>query len=323
MNNEVRSSYLDGQERQVHFNLKNPDNCDDAQLEEEWNLLTSLAKKHGVDITNKEAKKKKHDSRNKFDGVNLVAQGYDTRHWSIQDVLNHNLLKHVPLEVKGLVLAMTPFLKATSRGRLVGSGQESLNAGELAKNLNMNTKTIAPLLEKAEMYGLIRCTREGASKHYSIEREYYECGRGEAITDFVKVFQGKIKELLAVRRGKLNCEQWGILADLLNHMHYESHIICNEPDNPNYSEMKIWRNKDIIERLNVDKQTVSKTMKKFNELGIIIEIKAYGLKTIIMNPEMFSRQKLGISMEKLKEVALTQKGNLSKGKNYIKSSRCS
>ncbi|MED3321219.1 hypothetical protein P4377_07010 [Bacillus thuringiensis] len=255
----------------------------------------------------------------KENNKNLVENGYDTRHWSTQRILNHSALKHVPMEVKGVVIALSSLMNSRARGKLTkGNGGESLTFTEICKAINMDNKTVKPLLEDAEMYGIIKSSQVGASKHYALDTDYYHCGKLRGDSDFVKVFQGKIRELLAVKKNKLSCFEWGIVSELLNQMHYESHIICNEPENPNYTEMKVWRAKDIVERLSVTKQQVTKAMKKFNELGIIVEIKVYGLRTIIMNPEMFSRTKLKIDMDKLQKVALAQKDNLTKKRNYIR-----
>ncbi|HDR7941221.1 TPA: hypothetical protein QCY47_000581 [Bacillus wiedmannii] len=306
MNNEVRSSYREGQERQVHFEV------DEAKYQE----FKRLAEELGMDYTNKEAKAKQLDGLSRKKAIKRQQEAnYDTRHWSIQLASGHQQLEHVPLEVKGLVLALSSLLKPKSKGKLTGRGLKGLSLNEIADKLNRPINTLRPLLKQAELYGLIHSVKVGKENNYFIEMEYYQCGKSKEAEDFIKVFQ--IKMLAIVQDKKLNFTDLGILSVLLNHMHYESHIICEDPTSPLYSEMKVWRPQNIADKLLLNIQAVRRTLRKFNNEGITVEMKAYGIKTIILNPESFSRSKLKIDMGKLKEVANREKGNLTR-KNYFK-----
>ncbi|UNK34177.1 hypothetical protein MNO09_04895 [Bacillus sp. N5-665] len=306
MNNEVRSSYREGQERQVYFEV------DEAKYQE----FKRLAEELGMDYMNKEAKAKKLDGLSREKAIKRQQEAnYDTRHWSIQLASEHIQLEHVPLEVKGLVLALSSLLKPKSKGKLTGRGLKGLSLNEIADKLNRPINTLRPLLKGAELYGLIHSVKVGKENNYFIETEYYQCGKSKEAEDFIKVFQTKM--LAIAQDKKLNFTDLGILSVLLNHMHYESHIICEDPTSPLYSEMKVWRPQNIADKLLLNIQAVRRTLRKFNNEGITVEMKVYGIKTIILNPESFSRSKLKIDMDKLKEVANREKGNLTR-KNYFK-----
>ncbi|MEV5108324.1 hypothetical protein MRBLBA3_000253 [Bacillus sp. LBA3-1-1.1] len=301
----IISSYESGQERVVYHKV------DEAK----YQAFKRLASELGMTFSNKGAEKKQHDSRDKTKGISLHEQGYDLRHWSIQLATGHLQLENVPLEVKGLVLALSSLMKPKAKGKLSGSNREGLSIKGISDKLNCNIKTLRPLLQDAELYGMIQLEKVGKESHCFLESEFYQCGRSKEADDFIKVFQAKMLEI--VQSKKLNFTELGILSVLLNHMHYESHIICEDPTSPLYSEMKVWRPQNIADKLLVDIQAVRRTLRKFNQQGITVEMKAYGIKTIILNPEMFSRQKLKIDMDKLKEVANREKGNLTR-KNYFK-----
>ncbi|MES5858934.1 hypothetical protein QCI47_20190 [Bacillus cereus group sp. RP29] len=306
MNEQVYNSYRDGYEKEVYHNIDN---------DEKYQEFKRLAEELGMEFTNKEAKAKQRGGLDKKRAIERQQEAnYDTRHWSIQLASGHLQLDHVPLEVKGIVLALSSLLKPRSKGKLADRGLNGLSLDDIVEKLNRNVKTVRPLLQEAELYGLIYSVKVGKENNYFIETEYYQCGKSKEAEDFIKVFQTKM--LVIAQDKKLNFTDLGILSVLLNHMHYESHIICEDPTSPLYSEMKVWRPQNMADKLLLDIQAVRRTLRKFNNEGIIVEMKAYRIKTIILNPEMFSRQKLKIDMDKLKEVANREKGNLTR-KNYF------
>ncbi|PEX73454.1 hypothetical protein CN457_27780 [Bacillus cereus] len=305
MKTEIRSSYNSGQERIVHHEV------DDAK----YQVFKRLASELGMTYSNISAEAKQRDSVEKKKAIDRHEEGVDTRHWSIQLASGHLQIPHVPIEVKGLVLALSSLLKPKSKGKIAYRNLEGLSLNEIADKFNRQVKTLRPLLQSAEMYGLISSVKVGKENNYFIENEFYQCGHSKEAEDFIKVFQAKMLEIAQDK--KLNFTDLGILSVLINHMHYESHIICEDPTSPLYSEMKVWRPQNIADKLFIDIQAVRRTLRKFNNQGITVEMKAYGIKTIILNPEMFSRQKLKIDMDKLKEVANREKGNLTR-KNYFK-----
>ncbi|MGG3674091.1 hypothetical protein ABES96_23635 [Bacillus nitratireducens] len=269
--------------------------------------LLQLAKKLRWDVQSPEAKQKQLDGLAK---KRAMEGEYDTRHWSIQLASGHLQLPHVSIEVKGLVLALSSLLKPKSKGKIADRSLKGFSLNDIADKFNRQVKTLRPLLKEAELNGLIYSEKVGKENNYFIESEYYQCGHSKEAEDFIKVFQAKM--LGIAQDKKLNFTDLGILSVLLNHMHYESHIICEDPTNPIYKEMKVWRPQNIAEKLNLDIQAVRRSLRKFNNEGITVEMKAYGIKTIILNPEMFSRRKLRIDMDKLKEVANREKGNLTR-----------
>ncbi|HDR7672449.1 hypothetical protein RE438_22815 [Bacillus wiedmannii] len=309
-----RASYSAGQEREVVYAPWEARGMSKEEWELKYHETMKSAKEMGLDVSNPVAKQKQKDNYHKLKGVGLVEQGYDTRHWSLLISQGHLQLPHVPLEVKGLVLVLSSLMRARSKGKLVDGNLNPLNTLDIARKINKSEKTIRPLLRNAETLGLIKSSKLGNEYIYTLEPEYYICGKSTGLDDFVKVFQGKTLEIS--RNKKLNFSDLGILSVLINQMHYESHIICEDPTNPSYKEMKVWRPKDIAEKLNLDIQAVRRSLRKFNNEGITVEIKAYGIKTIILNPEMFSRHRLKIDMDILKEVANREKGNLTRN-NYI------
>ncbi|MCR6787887.1 MULTISPECIES: hypothetical protein [Bacillus cereus group] len=307
MNNTIHQAYQEGNEREVFHPIES---------EVDYQEFKRLAKKLGMTFSNEDADAKKREGFERKKAIERhYSENLDTRHWSIQLASGHLQIPNVPLEVKGLALALSSLLKPKSKGKISDRGLKGLSLNDIATKLNRQVKTLRPILKRAETYGMVYSEKVGKENNYFIESDYYQCGHSKEAEDFIKVFQAKMLEISQDK--KLNFTDLGILSVLLNHMHYESHIICEDPTSPLYSEMKVWRPQNIADKLLVDIQAVRRTLRKFNQQGIAVEMKAYGIKTIILNPEMFSRQKLKIDMDKLKEVANREKGNLTR-KNYFK-----
>ncbi|MEI4800555.1 MarR family transcriptional regulator [Bacillus sp. FJAT-51639] len=252
-----------------------------------------------VSPAQKEARRKYNEAQNNRDG----------RHFVMQKVDNYSVIaSQLTQGQKGVLLLLTTAMSMNGEGKLFKDSENRLTVSGVADMIGKKPKQTYNVLTELESYGLITKEQKGKEVFVNISEGFYSCGELQGKVSFVKIFKKRLQEVAR----ELTLNELGFLADLLSHMHYSTHLLCSNPTEKDTSNLELWRGKDIIELLGYSKSFVSKTLKKFRELRITVEIRTVR-DVILLHPNLVSRQSKQITLEEILEVV--DKSHLT-SKNY-------
>lgn len=252
-----------------------------------------------VSPAQKEVRKKYQERQSQKDG----------RHFVMQKVENYSLVtSQLTQGQKGVLLLLTTAMSMNREGKLFKDSENRLTVSDVAEMIGKKPKQTYNILTELESYGLITKEQEGKEVFVSISEGFYSCGELQSKVPFVKIFKKRLQE---VAKG-LTLNEMGFLADLLAHMHYSTHLLCSNPTEKDTSQLELWRGRDIIELFGYSKSFVGKTLKKFRELKITVEIRTVR-DVILLHPNLVSRQYKKVTLEEIVEVV--DKSHLT-SKNY-------
>ncbi|MGR5927286.1 helix-turn-helix domain-containing protein [Bacillus pacificus] len=216
----------------------------------------------------------------------------------MQNVENYSLVaSQLTQSQKGVLLLLTTAMNMNTEGKLYKSAEKRLTVNDVAKMIGKQRTATYNILTELESYGLITKEQEGKEVFVNISEGFYSCGELKSKAPFVKIFKKQLQELA----GELTLNELGFLSDLLAHMHYSTHLLCSNPTEKDTSKLELWRGKDIIEVLGYSKSFVSKTLKKFRELRITVEIRTVR-DVILLHTNLVSRQYKKITLEEVLDV---------------------
>ncbi|MFI8709804.1 hypothetical protein ACIGHG_22750 [Bacillus sp. NPDC077411] len=237
-------------------------------------------------------------------------EGKDEKRWfSWQDTVNHLAMKYTLNDVqKGSLLLMSTFLKRNSDGSLSDSNGGKLTVNKLADLTGKSVRQAKRIIEECANVGALTTHKEGKEIVITFTDMLYKCGtlEGEDRKNHVKVYQQRVREVSE----KLTLKELGLLADLLAHFHWKTHILCENPTGISTQDIKVWRRKDIIEKLGYNRKFVYDTINKFKKNRILIEISAQ-IDVICLSPYIVSRQVEKVTLEQIEEVAHSIADNLT------------
>ncbi|MGH1054260.1 hypothetical protein ACQVUC_04150 [Bacillus paranthracis] len=266
-----------------------------------------LLKKTGHSVSTREqrefyAKKKRQE------------EGRDDKRWfSWQDTVKHMALKREGMSdslndvQKGALLLMSTFLKRNANGETTDSKGGKFTVNKLSELTGKSTRQAKRIVTECENIGALVTHKEGKETVITFTEMLYKCGtlKGDNRMNHIKVYQQRVREVSE----KLSLKELGLLADLLAHFHWKTHILCENPTGDT-QDIKIWRRKDIIEKLRYNRKFVYDTINKFKKNRILIEISAQ-IDVICLSPYVVSRQAEKVTLEQIEEVAHSIADNLT------------
>ncbi|WP_208019037.1 hypothetical protein [Bacillus arachidis] len=258
-------------------------------------LMRELSEKHGITEFKSESRKQRDM---KYMERKILQ---DDKRFSWQDTINQVAIKNQLSDIqKGALLIMSTFLEFNGDGKLFDTKGGKLTVNKLAPLIRRDTRTAKRIVTECENIGALTTHKEGKETIITFTDMLYKCGetlKGTA-ERFVKVYKLSVRELV----GKFTLKEIGFLSDLLPHFHWKTHILCENPTEMDSNKIKVWRRKDIIEKLRYNKDFVYETMNKFKRNLVTIEISS-AIDLICLSPNLVSRQEYKVTLEKIEEVA--------------------
>lgn len=224
----------------------------------------------------------------------------DKKHFAWQNTVNHVSQSQILTDIqKGSLLVMSTFLEFGGDGKCHDTKGEELTNKKFAKLIGKSVKTANRILDECESIGAITLEKSGRDKIIRFTEMLYTCGKPSGDKkQFVKVFKLAVRDLIQT----FSLKELGLLSDLLPRFHWKTHILCENPTEMELSDIKVWRRKDIIEKLGYPRKFVYDTMNKFKRNKATIEISS-AIDVICLSPNLVSRQSDRVTLEEIEKVA--------------------
>lgn len=194
----------------------------------------------------------------------------------------------------GLLLFLARYMRFSEEGRLIFKSKR-LSVSELAKLVKKSPSQVRRLLAELERRSLIFRIREGNNVYVELSEELFVCGslNGENVKT-VKIFKKTLGEVAK----DLSLNELGFLMLMLVCMHWRSHLLCSNPEEKDINKLNLLYKKYLPSKLGVSKDFVYRTLKKFQKLGIIAEVKEIK-GGICLHPQIVSRQHINPNWEEI------------------------
>ncbi|OSX98789.1 hypothetical protein [Bacillus nitratireducens] len=213
------------------------------------------------------------------------------------------------LEQSGIMMFLLGFAKLGENGTLyVEQGDskkaERLTVSKLADLLGKKQRMTINILDELERLSLIVRTKEGRNTVISLGENFFHIGKGHKESNFTKVYKTKLIEVAK----KITFSELGLFFKLLNHFHFELHILVDNPHEVNKSELDIWSRKHIAPSVGCSEDFTKKAIPKLIRAGLLMEINSVK-KVIILNPQLVSKK---LRTPNIRELASFSKDNFKK-----------
>lgn len=198
--------------------------------------------------------------------------------------------KHLSLEHSGVMMYLLGFAKLHEEGQLfVESADkkklERMTTTYLADLLGKSKRQTNDILVDLEKLSLLVRVKEGRSVYVSLGESFFNCGDYNESGLFAKVYRTELKEVAK----KITFSELGLLMQLINHTHFQFHILVDNPNETNSSNLQIWSRKHIANELGISIDFIKRAIPKLRKVGAIVEIKA--TKTAIaMSPNLICKK---------------------------------
>lgn len=234
----------------------------------------------------KERNRKYYD-REKTKGVGFVMMKRD----------NFNSIKsHLTLSQHGVLMYLVTCMKINQDGKLFKSKTERLSMNDVCKLIGKKPAMVRRVIGELEKMSILFREKEGRNVYLSISEEHFICGEGSKGYKTVKIFKEELKRVAK----EVTLTELGFFAIMLGHMHWESHVLCDNPDEKDTKKIILWKKKHIQEELNVSRPFLSTTMRKLRELKVLAEVRTVN-EGVVLHPNIVCRQSERPSWEKICE----------------------
>ncbi|OOR76992.1 hypothetical protein BK785_23475 [Bacillus thuringiensis serovar bolivia] len=238
--------------------------------------------------------------KNQMDAYRDKRERQDKKHFAWQNTVNHVSQSQSLTDIqKGSLLIMSTFLEFEGEGKCHDTKGAELTNKKFAKLIGKSLKTANRILDDCESIGAITLEKSGRDKIIKFTDMLYTCGKPSGDKkQFVKVFKLAVRDLIQT----FNLKELGLFADLLPHFHWKTHILCENPTEMDVSKIKVWRRKDIIEKLGYNKDKLPRMMTRFKRNRATIEISST-IDVICLSPSLVSRQSDKVTLDDIEKVA--------------------
>ncbi|MGG3573247.1 helix-turn-helix domain-containing protein [Bacillus gobiensis] len=192
--------------------------------------------------------------------------------------------KELSLSQAGLMMFLVSFMKFNEEGKLFHKG-ERLTVTNIAKLVGKSPKQTRRTIDELEALGFVAREKVGRKVYLNVTPALMVCGYTDSERKRVKVYKERLRGLSK----KLSLNELGLLIFMLGHLHWKSHVLCANPDENETSNVVLWKRRDVIEALGVSKDFIYKTLNKFLQLKITVEVKSVN-EGIVLHPSLVSRQ---------------------------------
>lgn len=204
--------------------------------------------------------------------------------------------EQLSLSQAGLMMFLAGYLKFNEEGKLFHKGKR-LTVSEVAKLVGKSPAQARKAIGELENLGFVEREKEGRSVYLNITPALMICGYTDTKRKRVKVFKERLKEVAK----EMTLNELGLLFFMLGHLHWESHVLCENPDEQKTKEVVLWKRKDVVEALGVSKDFVYRSLNKFLDLKITVEVRSVQ-EGIVLHPSLVCRKTTRPTFDEILEV---------------------
>lgn len=185
----------------------------------------------------------------------------------------------------GLLLFLARYMKFGKEGQLTHNA-ERLTVSGVAKLIKKSDKQVGRILSELEKRSLIYKVKEGRKTYIELSEELFVCGslNGDDVKT-VKIYKVKLSEIAK----KLSLNELGLFMQMLENMHWKTHVLCDNPDEKETNQLILWKRKDLSEAFGVGRNFVSSTLRKLMDNKAIGEVRTVN-EGIVLHPSIVARQ---------------------------------
>jgi DNA-binding transcriptional ArsR family regulator len=199
---------------------------------------------------------------------------------------NFNEVKsHLTLSQHGVLMYLITCMKINEEGKLFKSKTERLSMNDACKLLGKKPAMVRRVIGELEALSIVYREKEGKNVYLSISDDHFICGDGSKGYKTVKIFKQELKRVAK----ELSLTELGFFALMLGHMHWDTHVLCDNPDEKDNTKIVLWKKKHLADELGVSRPFLSATMKKLRELRIIAEVRTVN-EGVVLHPNFVCRQ---------------------------------
>ncbi|WP_408010781.1 hypothetical protein ACJROX_10885 [Pseudalkalibacillus sp. A8] len=196
----------------------------------------------------------------------------------------------------GLLLFLARYMKYGDEGKITHN-KERIGVSEIAKLINKSTKQVRRVLDELEKRSLIFRVKQGRKVYVELSDDLFVCGpldNKELRT--VKIYKVRLAEVAK----ELSLNELGLFMQMLENMHWKTHVLCHNPDEDETSQLILWKRADVCEAFVVKRNFVSRTLGKLMDLRAIGEVRTVN-QGIVLHPSVVSRKDGGITWDEICE----------------------
>ncbi|MGE7761007.1 hypothetical protein [Peribacillus sp. NPDC097895] len=184
----------------------------------------------------------------------------------------------------GMYLFLVSYMKLNEEGKLYKSKTDRLSMEDVSKLVGKKPAQVRAIISELEANGLLTREKVGKNVYINISEGFLVCGKSRNDSMFVKVFKTRLSEIAK----KLTMNELGLFMLMLGHMHYKTHILCDNPDQEKTNELVIWKRKDVENEFGLSKNFVGTTIRKLREVRAVAEVRTVN-EAIVLHPSVVSR----------------------------------
>lgn len=199
---------------------------------------------------------------------------------------NFNAVKaNLTLSQHGVLMYLVTCMKINQDGKLFKSKTERLSMTDVCKLLGKKPAMVRRVIGELEALSILYREKEGKNVYLTISDEHFVCGVGSEGYKTVKIFKEELKRVAK----EVSLTELGFFALMLGHMHWNTHVLCDNPDEMDNKKIILWKKKHLIEEFGVSRPFLSTTMKKLRELRVIAEVRTVN-EGVVLHPNIVCRQ---------------------------------
>ncbi|WP_163538683.1 hypothetical protein [Gracilibacillus sp. YIM 98692] len=193
------------------------------------------------------------------------------------------LLPNLTLTDAGVMMKLLPY---TQTDRKLKKNGKALEIADISKIIKRSEKPTRRALSRLENVSLLEST--GRPKNYYVNPFYHLKGslKGRKDEKFVKLYKSKAKELL----DRLSLNEAGIVYKILPFFHYETFILCGNPNEENPKLYEELSQTMLSELIGHDKDELNKLMKSLRTKGVLMQSESSYVKSHYVHPDLFYRK---------------------------------
>jgi len=204
--------------------------------------------------------------------------------------------EQLSLSQAGLMMFLAGYMKFNEQGQLFHKGKR-LSITDVAKLVGKSPKQTRRTIDELENLGFVAREKVGRTVYLNMTPALMVCGYTTEERKRVKIYKERLKEVSK----ELTLNELGLLLFMLGHLHFKAHVLCENPDEAETKKIVLWKRKDIVEVLGVSKDFVYRSLNKFLQMKITIEVKSVH-EGIVLHPSLVCRQEVRPSLDDILDV---------------------
>lgn len=186
----------------------------------------------------------------------------------------------------GVVMFLARYLKQGTGGKVFYRG-EQMNVSTLTKLLGKSKSQVERILNELETRSIVFRVKSGRDTLIELNSEFMVAGSLGSKDKFIKVFKVELGEVAK----QLSLNELGFLLILLESVNWKTHILCENPDEGEGSELVILERADLAELTGLGRNFINRTLNKLYNLRVLAEVRTVN-RAIVVHPRFVSRQQV-------------------------------